>query len=129
MEHTRTTPEQSVILKKIGYDVPDTHYWNAHLNLGWINEEGENCNYNKDYTWYYTRPKLVDVATYLRTVHGWHVAVIAINKNKFWSFIVTDCEGFEYHYGKADNETSFNTHDLALSAGVDFILKKLDSNA
>lgn len=129
MEHTRTTHEQSVILKKIGYDVPDTHYYNQHLNMSWISEIGEEDTYNSGLSWHYTRPKLTDVATHLRNVHGWHVAVIAETKNKFWTYIVTDCEGFEYHYGKADNETSFNTHDIALSAGVDFILKKLDTHA
>jgi hypothetical protein len=130
MEHTRTTPEQSVILKKIGYNVPDTCYWHEHLTQGWIAEnwhELENYN-NDDCTWHYTRPKLTDVATMLRIVHGWHVAVISTNKNKFWLFIVTDCEGFEYHYGRADDEYTFNAHDLALSHGIDFILTKLNED-
>jgi hypothetical protein len=129
MEHTRTTPQQSVLLKKIGYDVPDTHYWLDHLPKGFIEEEREDAeDYNNGYSWHYTRPKLTDVATWLRTEHGWHVAVISTNKNKFWLFIVTDCEGFEYHYGKADDEYTFATHDLALSAGIDFILTKLNED-
>ena len=131
MEHTRTTPEQSVLLKKIGYDVPDTCFWHEHLTQGWIAEnwdELENYN-NDDCTWHYTSPKLTDVATWTRTVHGWHVAVIAETKNKFWTYIVTDCEGFEYHSGTDYNITSFNTHDLALSAGIDFILTKLNEDA
>jgi len=128
MEHTRTTPEQSVLLKKIGYDVPDTHYYNDHLNQGWIEEESEEDNYNDGLCWYCTRPKLTDVATCLRNVHGWHVAVIAETKNNFWTYIVTDCEGFEYHSGKDYNVTSFNSHDLALSAGIDFILNKLNED-
>jgi hypothetical protein len=129
MEYIRTTPEQSVILKKLGYDVPDTHFWHEHLTQGWIAEQFEDIiDYNNGYSWHYTRPKLTDAATWLRTVHGWHVSVISTNKNKFWLFIVTDCEGFEYHYGKADDENTFSTHDLALSAGIDFILTKLNEN-
>ena len=131
MEHTRTTPQQSVLLKKIGYDVPDTCYWLDHLTQGWIEDTGyagEQSDHNRNYSWTYTRPKLTDVATWLRTVHGWHVAVIAETKNKFWAFIITDFEGFEYHYGKADNETPFNNHDLALSAGIDFALTKLNED-
>jgi len=121
MEHTRTTPEQSVILKKIGYDVPDTHYWNAHLNLGFIKEEGENCNYNKDYTWYYTRPKLIDVLLWLREVKGWHVYADSSREWCTW-YPVCVPKGGSFDTGTE----GFNTHDLALSAGVDFILKKLE---
>jgi hypothetical protein len=98
MEHTETTKEQDALLKKTNNGIGLELY------------------------------RLTDVATWLRTVHGWHVAVISTNKNKFWLFIVTDCEGFEYHYGKADDENTFNTHDLALSAGIDFILTKLNED-
>lgn len=125
MEHTRTTPEQSVILKKIGYDVPDTHYWNAHLNFGWIKEEGDECNYNKDYTWYYTRPKLVDVATWLREVKGFHLTIDPTLDWCNWFIYIHDLSEKQWTRGYG----SFNTHDLALSAGVDFILKKLDTHA
>jgi hypothetical protein len=131
MEHTRTTPQQSVILKKIGYDLPDTCYWLDHLTQGWIEEAGfvgEQCDYNNDYWWTYTRPKLADVATWLRSEHGWYVAVVAETKNKFWTYIVTDCEGFEYHSAKDYNITSFNSHDLSLSHGIDFILTKLNED-
>jgi hypothetical protein len=127
MEHTRTTPQQSVILKKIGYDVPDTHYWLDHLTQGWLEETGyagEESNYNNDHSWIYTRPKLTDVATWLRTVHGWHVSVIAGHKHRTWSYIVTDDDGYTYTYGD-DDETPFGTHDIALSAGIDFILTKI----
>jgi hypothetical protein len=123
MEHTRTTPEQSVILKKIGYDVPDTCYYKDG-----ILKDACRANYNS-FENAMSAPKLTDVATYLRTAHGWHVAVIAETKNKFWTYIVTDCEGFEYHSGKDYNITSFNTHDLSLSAGIDFILTKLNEDA
>jgi hypothetical protein len=129
MEHTRTTPQQSVILKKIGYDVPDTHYWHFNLTKGWIDENFEELeNHNDSYDWIYTRPKLTDVATWLRTVHGWHVAVIAGHKHRTWSYIVTDDDGYTYTYGD-DDQTPFGTHDLALSAGVDFILKKINEHA
>ena len=98
MEHTKITNQQDTLLQKIGYSA------------------------------YYQSYNLTDVATWLRSEHGWHVAVISTNKNKFWLFIVTDFEGFEYHYGKADDENTFNTHDLALSAGIDFILTKLNED-
>jgi hypothetical protein len=131
MEHTRTTHEQSVILKKIGYNVPDTCYWHEHLTQGWIEETGyagEQLDYNSDYSWRYTRPKLTDVATWTRIVHGWHVAVIAGHKHRTWSYIVTDDDGHTYTYGEND-ETPFDTHDLALSHGIDFILTKLNEDA
>jgi hypothetical protein len=129
MEHTRTTPQQSVILKKIGYDVPDTCYWHNHLTQGWIAQQFEDIeNYNKTYTWEYTRPKLTDVATWLRTVHGWHVSVIAGHKHRTWSYIITDDDGYTYRYDDTD-ERRFDTHDLALIEGIDFILKKLNEDA
>jgi len=127
MIHTRTTPQQSVILKKIGYDVPDTYYWYQHLVQGWIEDDAEECDYNNSLSWHYTRPKLTDVATWTRTVHGWHVSVIAGRKRRTWSYIVTDDDGHTYTYGDND-ETPFSTHDLALSAGIDFILNKLNED-
>lgn len=133
MEHIRTTTEQSVILKNVGYDVPDTHYYSTIMSNTKELEPhrlGVEKDFNSTASFRFTRPKLTDVATWLRTVHGWHVSVVSENKNKFWTFRVTDCEGFEYIYGQDDNDKilSFNTHDLALSNGIDFILTKLKNN-
>jgi hypothetical protein len=125
MEHTRTTPQQSVILKKIGYDVPTTKFYTVSNGDTMYTADTFNHNLRELAM---SAPNLTDVATWLRKEHGWHVAVISTNKNKFWLFIVTDCEGFEYHYGKADDENTFSTHDLALSAGIDFILTKLNED-
>lgn len=131
MEHTRTTPQQSVILKKIGYDVPDTCFWHEHLTQGWIAEnwdELENYN-NDDCTWHYTRPKLTDMATWLREVKGWYVSPqpnfdgIASQ----WIYEVFVFIGEDWKRVKGVG--GFDTHDLALSAGVDFILTKLNENA
>lgn len=126
MEHTRTTHEQSVILKKIGYDVPDTCFWHEHLTQGWIAEnwdELENYN-NDDCTWHYTRPKLTDMATWLREVKGWHVSIEPIYMNKlYWECKIIAIPTLQLH------EIIYkDTHDLALSAGIDFILTKLNED-
>jgi hypothetical protein len=124
MEHTRTTPEQSVILKKIGYDVPDTCYWHDHLTQGWIEETGyagEQSDYNSDYSWTYTRPKLTDVATWLREVKGWHVSTEPTYMNKlYWECKIIAIPTLQLH-----NIFYADTHDFALSHGIDFILTKL----
>jgi len=125
MEHTRTTPQQSVILKKIGYDVPDTHYYTHHLNLSWIAEQFEDTiDYNNGYSWHYTRPKLTDVATWLRTVKEWHVSLAPIFMNKLhWECKVIAIPTLQLHEIVYED-----THDLALSAGIDFILTKLNED-
>jgi hypothetical protein len=125
MKHTRTTPEQSVILKKLGYDVPDTHYWIDHLNKGWIAEQFEDIiDYNNGYSWHYTRPKLTDVATWLREVKGWFVGTEPVYTDKFhWECVVIAIPTLQLH------EIIYkDTHDLALSAGIDFILTKLNED-
>jgi hypothetical protein len=127
MEHTRTTPEQSVILKKIGYNVPDTHYWLQHLTQGWIEETGyagEELDHNSDYSWKYTRPKLVDVATWIREVKLWHVSTEPIYMNKAcWA-----CVAIPIPTLQIDDIFYADTHDLVLSAGIDFILTKLNED-
>jgi hypothetical protein len=126
MEHTRTTPKQSVILKKIGYDVPDTHFWHEHLTQGWIAEQFEDIiDYNNGYSWHYTRPKLTDVATWLREVKGWFVGTEPVYTDKFhWECVVIAIPTLQLH------EIIYkDTHDLALSAGIDFILTKLNEDA
>ena len=129
MEHTRTTPEQSVLLKKIGYDVPDTHYWLDHLTQGWVEETGyagEQYDHNSRYSWTYTRPKLTEVATWLRTVKEWYVSPqpnfdgIASQ----WIYEVFVLIGEDWK--KVKGVGGFDTHALALSAGIDFILTKLN---
>jgi hypothetical protein len=127
MEHTRTTPEQSVILKKIGYDVPDTHFWHEHLTQGWIEETGyagEQLDYNNEYSFTYTRPKLTDVAKWLREVKLWHVSTEPIYMNKAcWGCVAIAIPTLQIH------DTFYaDTHDLALSAGIDFILTKLNED-
>jgi hypothetical protein len=124
MEHTRTTPKQSVILKKIGYDVPDTHFWHEHLTQGWIAEQFEDIiDYNNGYSWHYTRPKLTDVATWLRTVRNLHVYVRVMEG--YWCYDVQDAVSGKF---RANSHYYYDTHDLALSAGIDFILTKLNED-
>ncbi len=129
MEYTQTTPEQSVILKKLGYDVPDTHFWHEHLTQGWIAEQFEDIiDYNNGYSWHYTRPKLTDVATWLRTVKEWYVSPqpnfdgIASQ----WIYEVFVLIGNDWK--RFNGVGGFDTHDLALSAGIDFILTKLNED-
>jgi hypothetical protein len=122
MEHTRTTPQQSVILKKIGYDVPDTCYYKDG-----ILKDACMANYNS-FENAMSAPKLTYAATWLRKEHGWHVAVIAGHKFRSWSWAIADDDGHAYTYGYEDDHTPYKTHDLALSAGIDFILTKLNED-
>ena len=126
MEHTRTTPEQSVILKKIGYDVPTTRFYT--VSNGDTMYTGYKFNYNlRELAM--SAPKLVDVATWLREVKGWHVSpqpnFDGIASQWIYEAFVLIGEDWKRFNGVG----GFNTHDLALSAGIDFILTKLNEDA
>jgi hypothetical protein len=126
MEHTRTTPEQSVILKKIGYDVPDTRFYTVSNGDTMYTADTFNHNLRELAM---SAPNLTDVATWLREVKEWHVSpqpnfdYIASQ----WVFEVFVLIGKDWKNVKGVG--GFNTHDLALSAGVDFILTKLNEDA
>jgi len=122
MIHTRTTPEQSVILKKIGYDVPDKCYY-----IDGILKDACRANYNS-FENAMSAPKLVDVATWLREVKGWYLSLQpnfdGIASQWIYEAFVLIGEDWKRFNGVG----GFNTHDLALSAGVDFVLTKLNED-
>lgn len=69
---------------------------------------------------------LDEAARWLREVKGWHASIV-INPTyiRKYMFVVVDMNSLHksrYKYTPDENET---THDLALSAGIDLILKKL----
>lgn len=61
---------------------------------------------------------LDEAARWLREVKGWHVEVEWVRAD-VWCCDIS-------HIGAFINVGMFPTHDLALSAGIDLILKKLD---
>jgi hypothetical protein len=113
MNTPRVSREQAEMLKKVGYDVPCTHcYLNGNDRMPeWV---------PKDYNRYdnaCSAPTLDEAARWLREVKGWHVMVLMDTDRKWGLYVMTT----EYML----NEGKFDTHDLALSAGIDLILKKV----
>ena len=127
MEHTRTTHEQSVILKKIGYDFECDKYYDSDGS-----EVDSDCMDKgkywgtsdiKELTHLLPKPKLTDVATWLRTVRNLHVYVRVMEG--YWCYDVQDAVSGKF---RANSHYYYDTHDLALSAGIDFILTKLNED-
>ena len=123
MNKPRVNAEQAKMLKALGYDVPDTHYYEEHLVKGMVEEvyfAYDEANYNDSIT-YFTRPTLDDAARWLREVKGWHVGMEPIYHNRScWQANVVAVPLLELHdYVIAD------TYDEALSEGISLILKKL----
>jgi hypothetical protein len=121
MEHTRTTPKQSVILKKIGYDVPTTKFYTVSSGKNMYTRDKFNYNLRELAM---SAPKLVDVATWLRTVRNLHVYVRVMER--YWCYNVQDAVSGKF---RANSHYYYDTHDLALSAGIDFVLTKLNEDA
>jgi hypothetical protein len=121
MKHTRTTPEQSVILKKIGYDVPTTKFYTVSNGDTMYTADTFNHNLRELAM---SAPKLVDVVLWLREVKGWFVGTEPVYTDKFhWECVVIAIPTLQLH------EIIYkDTHDLALSAGIDFILTKLNED-
>jgi hypothetical protein len=76
------------------------------------------------YESHYEGDKLVDVATWLRETKGWHVETQPTYMNKpSWQGKVIGIPLLQLH-----EIVYADTHDLALSAGIDFILTKLNED-
>jgi len=122
MNKPRVSPEQAKMLKAVGYDVPDTHYYEDYLVKGIIEAEEhdwEPSDYNNSYEWHFTRPTLDDAARWLREVNGWHVS------------IGYDCEVVRMGVDQTVSpfaclvsDAIYPDHDTALSEGISMILKK-----
>jgi hypothetical protein len=126
MNTPRVSREQAELLKKVGYDVPTPHYYCEHIVYGVLEETGDECDYNNGYSFHWSRPALDEATRWLREVKGWHLSIV-INPTyiRKYMFVVVDMNSLHksrYKYTPDENET---THDLALSAGIDLILKKL----
>ena len=106
MTTPRVSRQQAELLKKVGYSYPNTDrtpFGSALL------------------------PTLDEAARWLREVKRWHVGIV-VNPTyiRKYMFVVIDLNSLHksiYKYTPDENE---NTHDLALSAGIDLILKKLE---
>ena len=115
MNTPRVSREQAELLKKVGYS-EEVHY-RYDTFTGAVKEPvcASWYNWNKA-TYALSAPTLDEAARWLRDVKGWHVIILwAADDN--WAAIVM----------KPISTTVgvFTTHDLALSAGIDLILKKL----
>ncbi len=120
MNTPRVNREQAEGLKKVGYDVKVTGRYSATF----YHEEPID-----DYVMYnwnissvnFSAPTLDEAARWLRDVKGWHVAVDTTGMG--WYLFCTEIEVGDMVLPTKNN---FPTHDLALSAGIDLILKKLE---
>lgn len=118
MNEPRVTKDQAIRLKAAGFDwvVEDCYLLNSSIYkpMGVAN-----WNWYKDYI---SRPTLSRVCDWLRDVKGWHV--IACPENDFikWAFLALKKDADDAIGGKTD----FTTHDLALSAGIDEVLNRLE---
>lgn len=118
MTTPRVSREQAELLKKVGYDVPHVYVYNNRGRLIYLNHaEG---NFDFDSSGNLSAPTLDEAARWLREVKGWHCYADSNGKDWCWN---KKNVGDEYHF--EFSEYIFPTHDLALSAGIDLILKKL----
>ena len=117
MNTPRVSCEQAEMLKKIGYDVACTH---CYLKGNERMPEWAPKDYNR-YDNACSAPTLDEAARWLREVKGWYVKTQPIYMNKnCWEADIIAVPLLVLHdtvYGE--------THDLAQSAGIDLILKKL----
>jgi hypothetical protein len=125
MNKPRVNAEQAKMLKALGYDVPDTHYYEEHKAAGIFREcyRREVTNCNESYSFHYTRPTLDDAARWLREKKGWHVAVSTNEKHTKWICFAQRSGTYE-PMEIVDSDNPVNDHDTALSEGITLILKK-----
>lgn len=118
MNTPRVSREQAEWLKKVGYDVPAWKYYNADGLLVTLYRDAP-YNFNGEtIVRSFSAPTLDEAARWLREVKGWHVYCTTCNGR--WQSYVIDMRTDEREF-----VNGFPTHDLALSAGIDLILKKL----
>ena len=116
MEPKRVSREQAELLKKVGYDVPHVYVYNNRGRLICLNHpEG---NFDFDNSGNVSAPTLDEAARWLREVKGWHVG--SDWDTKSWFYFIKILDNTDSIVGG-----THPTHDLALSAGIDLILKKL----
>ena len=126
MNTPRVSREQAEWLKKVGYDVPcDWKYSALKKDDTVYNPSNAPQNWNAGYC--ISRPTLDEATRWLREVKGWHLSIVInptyIRKHMFVVVDMNSLHKSRYKYTPNENET---THDLALSAGIDLILKKLN---
>ena len=126
MTQPRVSRQQAEMLKKVGYDVKCHAHYECTKKEEKLIEYSIRENWNTDDTFgmrvrtlYYSAPTLDEASRWLREVKGWHVYCTICNGR--WQSLVTDMSNNELEF-----IGTFPTHDLALSAGIDLILKKLD---
>lgn len=120
MQEPRVTKEQAIKLKAAGFDwvVEDCYLLNSSIYkpMGVAN-----WNWYKDYI---SRPTLSDATRWLREVKGWHVYASFYEKGLYdW---VVKIQSLNDNLKPVYNITDFTTHDLAISAGIDEVLNRLE---
>jgi hypothetical protein len=128
MNTPRVSREQAEGLKKVGYDVKCHAHYECTKKEEKLIEYSIRENWNTDDTFgmrvrtsYFSAPTLDEATRWLREVKGWHVAVDTTGMG--WYLFCTEIKGGSVILPTKNN---FDTHELALSAGIDLILKKLE---
>ena len=117
MQHV--TKEQAILLKELGYNVPCTTYWHKHIVHGFVEKDEEEQDFNKIYSWMYSRPSLLAVTDWLRD-KGLHVMADPFEKRWDWNIMIIDTDDFS-----CSEDYTYPDHDTALSAGIDAALQIL----
>lgn len=116
---THVQKETAILLKEKGFDLPSRQFYDGNVGMG--SQENNPVNWNK-YDDVYSSPTLHEAADWLRT-KGYHVSVSdpwwdPFCDNDEWAVYVS-CKGNM----KIGHIGSFETHDLALEAGIVHALK------
>jgi hypothetical protein len=107
MNTPRVSREQAELLKKVGYDVPTSKQ--EYIPYGQLPFAGYETLFI---------PTLDEATRWLREVKGWHVQITWID-SECWICDIASISDILV-------VGSYDTHDLAQSAGINLILKKLE---
>ena len=122
----RVNQQQSDLLKKAGYDVPCTHFYRNHLNMGVIlDTEGECEDYNHIYTFHRSAPTFHEVTDWLLT-KDLYISVfpdVNMHAHKFTWFIYRRQHNQWQLWDRGGNV--YDTPTAALSAAVNQALTQL----
>lgn len=121
MNAPRVSREQAELLKKVGYsEEVGAYYYEGELKDDYY-DVFYNYNGSEVVIGMVSAPTLDEAARWLRDVKGWHCYADSSREWCTWYPVVVP-KGGSFDTGT----DGFTTHDLALSAGIDLILKKLN---
>ena len=115
---THVQKETAQLLKEKGFDLPCRQFYDGNVGMG--SQENNPVNWNK-YDDVYSSPTLHEATDWLRETKGVHVQVGTYHYNVgvyYWESTVVEIEDGKYH-----QVGMFDTHDLALEAGIVHALK------